>query len=118
MNFYATPYLKNLSIKSEKVSVLKSMHKRAGKFSCISTIALSAALLLLYKKTKDKGLLCPLSLTLLKLPLTKLVCCKNEECTEENVDECAESYGKWNWAKIGIDALAFTAVICTVLYKK
>ena len=62
------------------------MKRRSGKFSCLSTVALSAVLLGLYKKTKDRGLLCPLAISVLKWPLAKLTLSK-EEVTDDNVDE-------------------------------
>ncbi len=94
------------------------MKKRTASFSCISTVCLSGILLALYKKTGDKGFLCPLSLTLLKLPISRFTVCQKKELTEENVEEELAGFKKWNWLKTSVDLLAFTAVICTVLYKK
>ena len=59
-----------------------------------------------------------MALTLIKLPVEKLFCAYKEECTVENVDECADTFVTWNWIKVGIELMAFTAVICTVLYEK
>lgn len=46
------------------------MYRKGKNVALASTVVLGGTLLYLYKKTNDKGYLCPLSLTLLKIPVT------------------------------------------------
>lgn len=126
LNLYAVPLLKEMRDPEQRREQFTKMYARGKKVAMCSSVILTGALAALYCKTKDKGLLCPISLSLLKLPITFLFMKKqyNDELMNyegddiDKVDELTDGWRYWHWMRVSTDMMAFVAVICTVLYKK
>ena len=83
INLYVLPLLKEVKDKEEKKKMYLELYRKGKNVALVSTALLGGTLLYLYKKTQDRGYLCPLSLTLLKVPVS--LCCMNA-CPEDNGD--------------------------------
>ncbi len=126
INLYAVPMLKDIEDPKERSKQFTRMYTRGKHIAMSSSIILTGSLLALYCKTKDRGLWCPISLSLLKIPITflfmhnqynnKLMNGQISDLTE--MDELLEGWRYWHWIRVTSDVCAFVAVICTVLYKK
>lgn len=126
LNMYAVPLLKTLKDPEERKTQFTKLNSKGKNIALSSSLLLTGTLAYLYYKTKDRGLFCPMTLSLMKIPVT-LIFMKNkyndalmeyEGDDMEKVDELLDGWKMWHWVRVGTDTLAFVAVICTVIYKK
>ncbi len=77
-------------------------------------------MLCMYKKTQNRAFLCPLGLTLLKIPWTYLTMPMSleDKRENENMDGYLARWKSGHWFRIVTDLCAFFAVVCLAVNRR